>query len=418
MDEVVTRLYETYPFPRFTTLSVPSPEGYALGRLNYVLRRRRESRLRQDFTMWIAGCGTMQTALWAASFPKARILATDLSEPSLRVAARAVSELGARNVEFLREDLFARPPESRFDLIGCTGVLHHLSDPARGLRKLHEHLAPGGAARLMVYNSLHRHEVNLFQELLEVLVPRTADLTTRRSMALKLVQVLAASPNCEPLHTFIRSFDWNGNPELFADTLLHPREVAYTVDAVDELVGRAGLRRVAWVNRHAWELAPYTQDPEMLERFSRLNARGRDKMIQLMGGIRSPLMDFYVESEREPAQADYSEEEFLALRLRLFSGYRDLRIENGRVVSQAEVAGYSVSGDQIICEATSEGGNPLPARLVLNAEWERALKAFDGERDVRSILLELSPRYGREALLALISRLLSTDAPMLFPVFD
>ena len=38
-----------------------------------------------------------------------------------------------------------------FDLVVCTGVLHHLPDPDCGLRALRDVLRPSGAMRLMVY---------------------------------------------------------------------------------------------------------------------------------------------------------------------------------------------------------------------------------------------------------------------------
>ena len=52
----------------------------------------------------------------------------------------------------------------RFDHVVCTGVLHHLADPALGLRALREVLAPGGAMTLMVYARYGRTGVYLFQD--------------------------------------------------------------------------------------------------------------------------------------------------------------------------------------------------------------------------------------------------------------
>ena len=39
----------------------------------------------------------------------------------------------------------------KFDLIQCSGVLHHLPDPQYGLNILSNFLAPGGGMALMVY---------------------------------------------------------------------------------------------------------------------------------------------------------------------------------------------------------------------------------------------------------------------------
>jgi SAM-dependent methyltransferase len=51
-----------------------------------------------------------------------------------------------------------------FDLIVCTGVLHHLLDPDLGLRALRAVLRPHGAMRLMVYAPYGRAGIYMMQE--------------------------------------------------------------------------------------------------------------------------------------------------------------------------------------------------------------------------------------------------------------
>ena len=51
-----------------------------------------------------------------------------------------------------------------FDLIVCTGVLHHLADPDAGLRALRSVLNPKGAMYLMVYAPYGRTGVYMLQD--------------------------------------------------------------------------------------------------------------------------------------------------------------------------------------------------------------------------------------------------------------
>src|SRR6202044_1317851 len=51
-----------------------------------------------------------------------------------------------------------------FDLVVCTGVLHHLPDPDLGLRALRDVLRPNGAMRLMVYARYGRAGIYMMQE--------------------------------------------------------------------------------------------------------------------------------------------------------------------------------------------------------------------------------------------------------------
>ena len=51
-----------------------------------------------------------------------------------------------------------------FDLVVCTGVLHHLADPVAGLRALRDVLSPEGAMHLMVYAPYGRTGIYMLQE--------------------------------------------------------------------------------------------------------------------------------------------------------------------------------------------------------------------------------------------------------------
>src|SRR6202035_4175860 len=82
----------------------------------------------------IAGCGTGQQALDAANlFADARLLAIDLSLPSLAFAKRMAHELGITNIAFAQADILGLGALDRtFDSIEAMGVLHHLADPWAG----------------------------------------------------------------------------------------------------------------------------------------------------------------------------------------------------------------------------------------------------------------------------------------------
>ena len=67
------------------------------------------------------------------------------------------------------------PPDfMNFDLIECSGVLHHLDDPQEGLRHLSGRLATNGVMKVALYSALARkvfEPVNvLFPILISVLI--------------------------------------------------------------------------------------------------------------------------------------------------------------------------------------------------------------------------------------------------------
>ena len=107
----------------------------------------------------IAGCGTGQQAIAAATGygRNARLLAVDLSAASLTYARTKAAEHGIYNVEFRQADIMELDAlDDRFDIVVCSGVLHHLADPLRGWRILADLLRPGGAMRIALYSEAAR----------------------------------------------------------------------------------------------------------------------------------------------------------------------------------------------------------------------------------------------------------------------
>jgi SAM-dependent methyltransferase len=119
--------------------------------------------LDRPFDVLIAGCGTGQQAVQAALAygPRARVLAVDLSAASLAYAAGMAERYGAGNIAFAQADLQTLPETGgglagRFQVIECTGVLHHLADPFRGWRALLACLAGDGRMFLGLYSAMAR----------------------------------------------------------------------------------------------------------------------------------------------------------------------------------------------------------------------------------------------------------------------
>src|SRR5205823_6166894 len=76
----------------------------------------------------------------------------DVCGPPLEIARATARAAGVDNVEFSQYDLLDGATDlGRFDVVLCMGVLHHLADPALGLRQLARHLAPDGVLFLYLY---------------------------------------------------------------------------------------------------------------------------------------------------------------------------------------------------------------------------------------------------------------------------
>ena len=107
-----------------------------------------------------AGCGTGQLALEIAQSVTARVLAIDLSLSSLGYAGRKARELGLTGIEFAQGDLLELGAIGRsFDVVECSGVLHHMADPFAGWRMLLSLLRPGGFMVVGFYSEAARRGI-------------------------------------------------------------------------------------------------------------------------------------------------------------------------------------------------------------------------------------------------------------------
>jgi 2-polyprenyl-3-methyl-5-hydroxy-6-metoxy-1,4-benzoquinol methylase len=85
-----------------------------------------------------------QSIASAQRFANCRVTAIDLSLASLAYAKRKTRQAGIANIDYRQGDILELADlEDRFDIIECTGVLHHMADPLVGWSVLRGLLTPG-----------------------------------------------------------------------------------------------------------------------------------------------------------------------------------------------------------------------------------------------------------------------------------
>src|SRR5712672_1191224 len=194
------------------------------GRLNFV----------RPFRALVAGGGTGDACIMIAQQLVDRrcpgeVVYLDLSAASRQICEARAKARGLRNIQFLTGSLLDLPsmPIGEFDYIDCTGVLHHLPDPAAGMRALASVLEPDGGIGVMLYGEYGRSGVYPLQELLRTLAPPSMALEDRLAMAKRLIRFLPTT-NLFRRNPYLNDHVTGGDAGLY-DLLLHSCDRAFTV---------------------------------------------------------------------------------------------------------------------------------------------------------------------------------------------
>jgi SAM-dependent methyltransferase len=215
---VLREFYAAAPFPGY-----PPRDSYA------ALRRRAErsefarlldQAIPPDATVLELGCGTGQMCLFLATADRL-VVGADLTRASLELAAAAARRFEVGRARFVETDL--RAPGLRagaFDVVYCSGVLHHTPDPEASFRALTRLVRPGGFIVLGLYNAYARLPHRLRRAV--------ARLTGLRFVPFDpVLRDRAAAP--------ARREAW------LRDQYLHPEEHRHTLSEVQRWFERSGI---------------------------------------------------------------------------------------------------------------------------------------------------------------------------------
>ena len=255
-----------------------------------------------DLTILIAGCGTNQAACYAVTNPHCKVVGVDLSEASLGHEAYLKHKHGLENLELFRMSLGDVGSLRRtFDLIVCTGVLHHLPDPDAGLRCLRDVLRPHGVISIMVYGYYPRFGVYMMQEVFRVLGLEQDEVG---------IQIVKHGIKDVPAWHHVRRY-FAIAPDLgydsgLVDTFLHQLDRPFTVPQVLEFAGRNNLKFQSWLNNLDYSISASIMDPQnpLRQRVETLASAEQWRLVELIA--QSLGTHRFVLCHPGKAEADYA----------------------------------------------------------------------------------------------------------------
>jgi 2-polyprenyl-3-methyl-5-hydroxy-6-metoxy-1,4-benzoquinol methylase len=238
--------YEENPYPRWATVQFPEPE--TIENLAARLRPGEEVRVRpRPVRVLVAGCGTGHLSIqYARYLPEAHILAVDLSRASLAYAARMTEHFGIANIEYRQADILELGRLARrFDLIDCSGVLHHLEDPMAGWRVLVDLMEPDGLMKICLYSERARRAIQSAREF-----ARSLDLPPTPEGLRACRHAIAELPDGHPARKVLTYSDFYVLDGC-RDMIMHVQEHQFTLPRLEACLQQLDLRFLGMVCKPA-----------------------------------------------------------------------------------------------------------------------------------------------------------------------
>ncbi len=203
---------------------------------------------RADLDVLVAGCGTSQAAKFALNHPAARVVGIDVTPASIEHNEKLKRKYNLTNLKMRQLPIEnVEELDQHFDVIVCTGVLHHLADPDVALRALRSVLRSDGAMFLLVYAPYGRAGMDVLHEYCA-----TLNLGTSKQEIKDLYDTLKVLPQHHPLFAAQGGSREFLNGDMLADALLNPRERSYSVPQLFDFLEGNGLVLRRWYSQ-----APY-----------------------------------------------------------------------------------------------------------------------------------------------------------------
>lgn len=311
-DIGLAQQYEAYPYPERNPqdekkrLLIGSPSH--LNEIEYwVFGGRRSHTL--ALRVLVAGCGTGDAAIMLAQqmVRKGRsgeIICLDRAEAVLKIVRERAAVRKLNNIRCVQGSILdlSTLGLGSFDYIDCCGVLHHLPDPAYALNILKNQLNAGGGIGLMVYAPYGRTGVYMIQDALSHLAPLSDSPAKRLDMAKRVMKHLPATAWLR-LNGNFGDHLTGGNAGLY-DLLLNPRDRAYKITELWDLLDQDGLKLNGLIEPARYDPNYLIADPKVRERIQELDMKTQAGIAESLAGNMATHVVYVSRSEDSLEFAD------------------------------------------------------------------------------------------------------------------
>jgi 2-polyprenyl-3-methyl-5-hydroxy-6-metoxy-1,4-benzoquinol methylase len=255
VSKLVQSQYEENPYPRWKDIGFNTASSYQQALIkNFPQLNLSHWQGKEKLNVLVAGCGTGRQAIRLASyFNDLNVVAIDLSGRSLAYATLQAKKYNVENIQFIQADIleFSNFP-MLFDIIECSGVLHHMENPEQGLQSLQQLLSPTGVMKIALYSEAARKQVITFRKIITDNFAKTGEHLDQRLLR----QALMMNQIPGEWDEIINSADFYSMSNC-RDLIFHEQEHQFTTDKIAKLLSANQLDFVGMLPttsaRHAFE---------------------------------------------------------------------------------------------------------------------------------------------------------------------
>ena len=311
--DLVERQYKDWVYPQpISDISEFVKQYYDLSDPSLFRRKLWPRKIEpENLSILIAGCGANQAAHYAFTNRNSQVLGIDVSDTSLGHEAHLKQKHRLDNLELLQLSLGEIGSLGRtFDLIVCTGVLHHLVEPDAGLRSLRDVLKPHGVTSIMLYGYFPRVGVYMLQEVFRLLGLKhdVADI----GIVKRAIDML---PQWHHLNVYRQIAPDLGYASGLVDTFLHSADRAFTVSEILKLARDNDLTLQSWLDNLKYSLSATIGDPQNPVRklAETLPVANQWEIVELMGQsvARHNFLLCHPEKDKRDYMLEFSGDEWL-----------------------------------------------------------------------------------------------------------
>lgn len=240
----VEKMYSQFPYP---SLQGPVQTLGWFYDLDFLLAHTGSHKAIEQVKVLDAGCGTGEQVVGCASvFPQVHFTALELNSTSLNIAKKNAKFLEVENIDFYQKDIMGLTRElGSFDVILCSGVIHHLSQPEEGLRGLVKLLGPDGIFAIYLYSQYTRDRNIRIKQAVNI-------IESDNNQSKKRIKIVRALLN-----------DYQLRDIAAVDAYLNVNERLYTAKSIFGLLRSCGLKFLRFRDGPMWDETILIKDREV-----------------------------------------------------------------------------------------------------------------------------------------------------------